>query len=223
MRAQTELPALAVAFVLLTGTVVAGVVLANSALTAAERPALEEQTATSLSERLVSTDGPHTTRENVLSKEKLAELNETVLRDVYNLPGDTEVTISVDDETVVETTALETPTTVERIVLVERRTQETIRPNFDSSRTATLPRRTSNSTLSIDPPQGTTVERVLANDRVVLANESGLYGTFDVSLSPFETTTLRFESTGILDGDSVEILYEPSQTVKTTLRVSVDA
>ena len=222
MRAQTELPALAVAFVLLTGMVVAGIVLANSALTSAERPALEEQTATSLSERLVSEDSPHTVRQNVLSGEELEALNETVLRNVYNLPEDAGVEIRVDDETVVETATVETATTVERIVLVERRTLETIRPDFDSSRTVTLPRRTSNSTLTIDPPQGTAVERVVANDRVVLANESGLDGTFDVSLSPFETTALRFESAGILDDDSVEIVYEPSETVKVTLQVSVD-
>lgn len=223
MRGQTELLAIGIAFVLLTGTVVAGVVLANSALTSAERPAIEQQTATTLSERLVSETAPQTVRENVLRDGEIATLDEDTLRSEYNLPDEADVKVSIDGETVVETGPVTEGTTVERIVLVERRTSEELRPDFDNTRTVTLPRRTPNATLSIDPPAGTSVERVYANERVVLSNETGLLGSFDVSLSSLETTTLRFEVVGFFDDESVRIEYEPPETTKATLQVTVDA
>lgn len=223
MRGQTELIALGVAFVLLTGTAVAGVILANSSLAAAERDALERQTATRLSEQLVSDDARHTARENVLSNGTVASLDPATIRDGYNVPDGRDVAISLDGEPIVETGPTTDGTTVERVVLVERRPTERLLPDFDNSRTATLPRRTSNARLTIDPPRGTTVERVSANDRVVLSNGSGLTGTFNVTLSEFETTTFRFEAAGVLDEGSVRIAYEPPETTKATLRVSVDA
>lgn len=223
MRGQTELLALGVAFVLLTGTVVAGVVLANSALASAERDALEQRTATALSDRLVSEYAPHTARENVLSNGALESLDEETLREEYNLPPSTDVQLRLDGETVLKTGPTTDGTTIERIVLVERRTEEQLQPEFDNSRIVTLPRRTSNARLTLDPPSGTTLERVYANGRVVLSNESGLAGTFDVALSPFETTTFRFESVGVLEEGSVRITYEPPETRKATLQVSVDA
>lgn len=221
MRGQAELPALAIAFVLLTGTVVAGVVLANSALTAAERPAEEGRLATSLSDRLVSADADHTARENVLDAETLDELDEAALRERYNVPDGTDVTVTLDGDPLVETGTGE-GTTVERVVLVERRTHETITPDFDNSRNVALPRRTSNVTLVIDPPAGASVEQVYANDRVVLSNGEGLEGTFAVSLSPYETTTLRFVGGGILEEGSVQIEYEPPETTRALLQVSVN-
>lgn len=223
MRAQTELVALGIAFVLLTGTVVAGVVLADSSLASAEREALERQTATTLSERLVSEAATHTVRENVLSAGALTALNETRLRDIYNIPDGTDVAISLSGVTVLETGPTAKGTTVERIVLVERRTTETLRPAFDRSRTVTLPRRTSNATLHIDPPPGTTVESVAANGQVILSNDTGLSGTFNVTLSSLQTTTFRFDAVGVLDEGSVRIEFRPPETTKATLRVSVDA
>lgn len=222
MRGQAELPALGIAFVLLTSTVVVGVVLADSAFTSAQRPALEEQTATSLSERLVSPESPQTTRANVLAADELQRLDEPTLREVYNVPGEADVRISLDGEPVLETGPVTEGVTVERIVLVERRTRETLRPDFDNSRTVTLPRRTSNATLSIDPPSGTTIERVYANERVILSDETGLEGTFELSLSSFATTTLRFEGIGLLDEDSVRLEYQPPETTKVLMQVSVD-
>lgn len=223
MRGQTELPALAIAFVLLTSTVVVGVVLANSALSSAERPALEQQTAMSLSDQLVDEEAIHTTRENVLAKELVETLDEAAVRALYTVPDDADVAIRLDGETVVETGAVDDGTTVERIVLLERRTHETIHPEFNRTRSVTLPRRTSDATITLDPPQGATIERVYANDRVVLSNESGLTGTFDVELSPFATTTLYFEAVGVLDNETARIEYEPPETNKALLQVTVDA
>lgn len=220
-RSQTELPALGVALVLVTSTVVLGVFLANSALTTAERPSIEKQTAAALSERLVAADAPHTTRQNVLSAQRVKALDERTLRERLNIPDDTDVTVRLGGETLVGAGVTDGSTT-ERIVLVERRTQETLSPDFDNSRTVVLPRRTSNATLTIRPPSRTTVERVYANNRIVLSNETGLEGTFDVSLSPFATTTLRFEGVGTLADGSVRIEYAPPETTKARLEVRVD-
>lgn len=220
-RGQTELLALGIALVVLTSTTVLGVFMADSALTTAERQPIEDQTATSLAERLVAADAPHTTRANVLSERAVESLDERTLRAQLNIAEETDVTVRLGGETIVETGDTDGPTT-ERIVLVERRTQETIRPEFDNSRTVTLPRRTSNMTLTISPPSRTTVERVYANNRVVLSNETGLEGTFDVSLSQFATTTLRFEGVGTLTDDSVRIEYAPAETTKAILEVRVD-
>ena len=221
MRAQAELPALAVAFVLLTSTVVAGVVVANGALTAAERPADEQRLATSLSDRLVADDAPHTARENVLDEDALDTLDEAAIRELYNVPEGTEARVTLDGETLVETASV-TGTTVERVVLVERRSTELVRPDFDRSRNVLLPRRAANATVTIDAQEGGTIEQVYANDRLVLTNDGGLEGTFTVSLSSFETTTLRFEGTGVLEAESVQIEYEPPETTRAILRVSVD-
>jgi hypothetical protein len=220
-RAQTELPALGIALLVLTSTLVVGVVLAESALTSAQRPAIEEQTARSLSERLVEPTSPQTARRNVLRYEQLQQLDEQTLRETFDIPDDADVAITLDDETLVRTGPVR-GTTVERLVLVERRTQETIQPDFDNSRSVTLPRRTSNVRLTVDPPSGTTIERVYANNRVILDNETGLQGTFDVNLSSYATTTLRFGGFGQLDGESVRIEYAPPETDKAILEVHVD-
>lgn len=220
-RAQTELLALGIALFVLTSTLVVGVVLAESALTSAERPAIEEQTARSLSERLVEPTSPQTARRNVLRDEQLQQLDEQTLRETFDIPEDADVAITLDNETLVGTVPVR-GTTVERIVLVERRTQETIQPEFDNSRSVTLPRRTSNVRLTIDAPSGTTIERVYANNRVILDNGTGLQGTFDVPLSSYATTTLRFDAFGQLDSESVRIEYAPPETDKAILEVHVD-
>lgn len=223
MRGQTELPAIAIAFVLLTGTVVLGVSVANSALVSAERPALEQQTATGLSERLVSEEAPHTVRENVFDDEAVPALDESTLSEYYDLPPDSDVRIRLDGDVLASTGDVTGGTTVSRIVLVERRSHETVQPDFETRRTVVLPRRTSNVTLTIEPPTGTTVRTVLANDRVLLANESGIEGTVEAEISPFETTQIAFGTVGPLTEDSVRIEYAPPETRKAILEVTVDA
>ena len=128
MRGQTELLALGMAIFLLTGTVVAGVVLANSSLTAAEQETLERQTATTLSDRLVSAEAPHTVRENVIVHGELATLTETQLEELYNIPAEATVALTLDGREVLRTGPTAGGSTVERIVLVERRAIEHLHP-----------------------------------------------------------------------------------------------
>lgn len=221
MRGQTELPALGVAFVLLTAALVLAIGAASMSFTTAERPALERQAAVSLSDQLVSEQAPLTARQNILREPAVAVFNESKLQ-AYELP-DGAVAVELDGETIATRGEPSGGTTVERIVLVEERTEKTIQPEFEDSRTVTLPRRTFNTTVTIMPPAGTTVRSVRADGAVVLQNESGLAGTFELSLSSLETTTLRFEAAGPLPDNRVELSYEAAETSKATLAVTVDA
>jgi len=223
MRGQTELPALGVAFVLLTVVVVLGVGVADGALLASERPAVERQAAVGLSDALVDGRAPLTSRENVLREPAVASLDGAALRDRYGLPGGSAARVRLDGEEIATAGDVRDGTTVERIVLVEQRSERTIRPAFERGRTVTLPRRTENATLTVRPPANTTVRSVWADDRIVLYNESGLRGTFEVDLSPLATTQLRFGAAGELSDGSVRIAYYPAETRKATLEVTVDA
>lgn len=223
LRAQTELPALGIAFVLLTAALVLSIGAANHAFTTAERPALERQAATSLSNQLVAEDAPLTSRENVLSESELGKLSAAALSEEYGLSEGKAASIRLEGETIVTVGDVgEDATTVERIVLIEKRTEETVRPQFNASQTVTLPRRTLDTTITLAPPEEITVRSVRANGRTILKNDTGLDGTFDLSLSPLETTTLAFEATGRLPDGSVEIDYDAPETRKTTLVVTVD-
>ena len=223
MRAQVELPALGIAFVLVTAALVLGIGAANHAFTSAERPALEQQAATSLSDQLVSGDASLTARENIVSEPAIAALNASALSEEYGLSEGKEASIQLEGETVVSTGDVgDDATTVERIVLIEKRTEEIVRPRFNESQTVTLPRRPLNTTMTLSPPEAVTVRSVRANGNTILKNDSGLDGTFDLSLSSLQTTTLQFETIGQLPDGSVEIAYEAPETRKATLVVTVD-
>lgn len=222
MRGQTELPELAVALVLLTTVVTFGVGAATTALSTADRSAVERQSAVSVSDRLVSAEAPVTTRANVLDVEALGALNATVLTDVYGVAPSSDVRITLDGDPLVVDGNPAGGTTIERLVLVESRTTEAVDPDFEQNRTAVLPRRSPRVRLTIDPPPGTTVRSVRANDRVVLTNASGLRGAFDVDLSRYETQRLTFDAIGRLESQHVDITLYPAETRKAPLRVTVD-
>lgn len=222
-RAQTELPALAVALVLLTTVFLFGLGAADAALSSAERPAIERQAAVGLSDQLTAASSPVAVRANVLDPDAISSLGTGDLETTYGLSATHDARVALDGETVAETGNPSSGTTIDRLVLLEERSERTLVPDFEDSRAVTLPRRTPNATLRIDPPPGTVVRSVRANDRIVLWNESGLVGEFTVSLSRFETKRLSFESAGLLSEGDVEITYYPAETRKATLSVSVDA
>lgn len=222
MRGQTDLPALGIALFLLTVTLVIGITTANSALAGAERSPVERATAVGVSDRLVSADAPLTVRRNVLDGDTIPELDGDTLRDRYGVPSEADARIRLAGEVIASTGAVDGGTTVERIVLVERREERTIRPAFERTHTVTLPRRSTNATLTLSPPANTTVRAVWADDHALLLNEDGLSGTFDLSLSPLETTQLRFEALGPLTGEHVRVTYYPPATRKAVLEVTVD-
>jgi len=222
MRAQTSLPGLGVAFLLLTAAVFVGLVAAEGSLGSADRAALDRQAAVGLSERLTAERAPLTTRPNVLNGSRLTGLDTATLRSAYGLAPDAAVRVELDGRTLAAAGDPREGRTVRRVVLVETRQRRTLTPAFTGSRQVTLPRRTDRVLLTLAPPPGTTVSEVRADGRVVLRDPGGLSGTYDVAVSPYETTTLRFEATGDLDSGSVRVVYFPERTRPAELEVTVD-
>lgn len=222
-RAQTSLPALAIALLLLSVVAGLGLAMGDGALAAAERDAEDRRVATSLADRFVAPDAPTTYRRNVLNATAIDRLDGDVLRRSFPVSADAEaVRVRLNGSTAVTTGDPHSGTTIQRLVVVERRTDRSLTPDLGRKRTVTLPRRAGEATLTIAPPSGATVTTVRANDRVVLRDADGLDGTFDVELSRFETTRLSFEGPGSLPSGSVVVEYAPPQTRRATLAVTVD-
>ena len=223
-RAQANMPALLLALLVLSAVAGVGLVIADDAVGSATRDAGERRVAVGLSERLVSADGPLAVRGNVLDARAVASLSPAAFESQYPVVRDRAVRVTLDGETLVRTGDAEGGTTIRRIVLVERRERATRTPSLGPNReqSVTLPRRTPNATLTLSPPNGTTVGAVRANGRVVLYNESGIEGTATVDLARFETVTLTFESSARLPEGSVTVTYYPSRTRKAVLGVTVD-
>ncbi len=221
-RAQTALPGLGVAFLLLTAAVFVGLVAAEGSLGSTDRAALDRQAAVGLSERLTADRAHLTTRPNVLNESRLATLDAATLRSTYGLTDEAAVRLRLDGRTLAAAGDPLDGRTVRRVVLLETRQRSTLTPVFTGSRRVTLPRRTDRLLVTLAPPAGTTVSEVRANGRVVLREPAGLNGTYDVAVSPYETTTLRFEATGDLDRGSVRLVYFAERTRPAELEVTVD-
>lgn len=221
MRGQANLPALAVALLVLTTTTGLAVALADGAFAGAHRDATEQRAALALAERLVAADSPLTSRANVLDASAVAGLTAGRLRADFPVASGHDVRLRLGNRTVVEVGDATGGASVRRVVLVERRQSVRTVPPLDRDRT-TLPRRTSRVSLAIAPSDAT-VRTVRANDRVVLHDPDELNGTYDVRVSRFETTTLSFEADGDLSAGDVEVTYYPARTTKATLAVTVDA
>jgi hypothetical protein len=222
-RAQMNLPALAVALLLVTTVTVVSFGMADRAYLSSERDADQRRVAVALSERLVEPETPVTARENVLDADAVDDLNASRLRSLFPVTEEADVRVRFGDRTVAAAGDPTGGTTVRRIVLVERREAITLTPDLSANDPqVTLPRRSPRVEISLSPPEGTNVTVVRANEKIVLRNNSGLFGTFDVSLSRFETTTLTFEADGPLPTGSVEVTYYPAETKKVVLAVTVD-
>ncbi|MEF8785816.1 MAG: hypothetical protein V5A45_07770 [Haloarculaceae archaeon] len=222
MRAQLSLPALGLAFLVLTAVAVLGVAIADNAVVSSERSALDRQATVALSDRLVSTDGPLAVRANVLDAAAVATFNQTTLRTQYGLAADADARITLEGETIVETGDVDGTSSIARLVIIEERRNRTLAPSFAAGNSVTLPRRTDRIQLSIRPPANATVSTVRVGDRVVLHNETGLDGNFTVSVSRLETAELSFESNASLSGGWISLTYYPVQTRKARLGVTVD-
>lgn len=222
MRAQTSLPALGFALLVLTGVLVFSVAIADGALLSADRKPLERQAAVDLSNRLVSADARVTDRRNVVERSAVTQVDGRRLRTQYGLRSDADASVTLDGNVIATTGDTDGGTEITRLVLVRSVTERTLTPRFTGGNSVTLPRRTRNATLTIRPGRTTTVTSVRANGRVVLHNDSGLRGPAEVTLSPYRTVTFRFEASGPLDSGDVIIDYYPATTEKARLGVTVD-
>ncbi|MBO4247152.1 hypothetical protein IL252_04875 [Halomicrobium sp. IBSBa] len=221
-RAQTALPALAIALLVLTMVTGIGLALADGAIGAADREPGERRVAVSLAAGLVAPESPLTERANVLDEERLSNVDQRQLRTAFPVTDETAVRVELDGDSLVTTGTPRTGTTIRRLVVVEERTTERIEPSLGWQRRVTLPQRGASARLTLVPPAGTSVTTVRANDRVVLHDEDGLAGTYEIDLSRFETTTLQFSASGPLPDGSVEVEYDALRTRKATLAVTAD-
>lgn len=213
MRGQANLPAVAVALLVVTTVTGLSLVVADTAFAGAERDAVDRATAVAVADRLLAADSPITERRNVLD---VSRLDEGGVESV--VPSDADVRVAVDDETVYERGDPTGGQTVRRIGVVAERQSVTLEPQLRFG-SVTLPRRSPNATITVDPDAD--VETVRANDRIVLYDPAGVVGDHEVPLSRYETTTLRFEGEWA-DGD-VTVTYYPRRTKKTLVAVTVDA
>lgn len=218
-RAQANLPALAIALLLVVASVAAAIGLAGSAFAGANTDPADSRLAASVSERLVAADGPLTVRANVLSRAAVANASANIDGVV---PGDAAVRVTLDGESVAERGNPTGGATMRRVVLVADATQRELSPTFDDTAEVTLPRRTGNATLTFDTGTAN-VTTVRANDRVVLRDTGGLDGAYDVDLARYDTVTLAFDADGELAPGSVTIAYRVETTTKAVLGVTVDA
>lgn len=220
MRGQASLPALAVALLVLTTVAGVGIALAETSFASADRDPRERGVAVALSGRLVSGESRLTARPNVLNGTAVDALTVERLRNRYPVVGDRPVRVRLGDRTLLADGSPSGPT-VRRIVLVRREQPRTYEPSFDAENATTLPRRTDSVELRVAPPPRTRVSTVRANGRVVLANGSGLRGTFVLDLSRFETTRLTFGTNRSLSRGDVRVTYYPARTTKAMLEVTV--
>lgn len=222
-RAQVNLLALAVALSLVSAAAVVAVAVAGGAFATADRDAAERSVAASVSERLVAADGPLARDRNVLDARALDRLDGPTLRATVPAVDGHDVAVSLDGRPIAAIGDPTDGTTVRRFVLVDRRRPTTLTPNVSANRSIALPNRTDRIDLRIDPPEGTTVTTVRADGRVVLRNESGLRGAFDVGVARDDPARLRLAANGSLPEGSVRVRYDPWNGTPAVLAVSVDA
>lgn len=216
-RGQANLPALAVALLLVGASVGVAVALAGGAFATADTDPRDARLASSLAERLVAADGPLAVRANVLSGAEVASASDDLC------PGETDCRIRLDGETIAARGDPSRGETMRRIVLVADTEWRTIDPGLPGEDAVTLPRRTANATVHLDPPAGTRVTTVRANDRVVLHDPDGLDGRYDLSLSRYDTVTLAVDANRDLGAETLSVDYRVETTTKAILRVTVDA
>lgn len=222
MRGQANLPALAVALLVLTAVVGASLTIADGAYASADREPEQRRLAVALAERLVSPESALTARANVLNGTAVERLDGDRLDDDFPFVEGVAVRIRVGGKTVVERDDVVGGATIRRIVLVENRTAVRIEPPLSPPNyTTTLPRRTARAVIHVDVPPATEVRTVRANGRVVLHDPDGLAGDLPVRLSRFETTRLAFDADGPLPPASLAVTYYPANTTKAVVEVTV--
>ena len=221
-RAQMNLPALGVALLIVTAVAGMSLGIADGAYRRADREPGERRVAVALSERLVSGENPYTARANVVNGTRLDRLNAARLAAAFPVVEGHDVRLRLGDRTLVATGPIGDAATIRRLVLVRSMEPRTVRISQGPDHATTVPRRTERVTLDVDPPGGTRVTTVRANGRVVLRNESGLEGRFDVRVSRLDTAELTFDAEGPLPPRSVAVTYYPAETSKAVLAVSVD-
>jgi hypothetical protein len=223
VRGQTNLLALAVALVLLTGATVLGVAFADAALAEAERDPVERHTARATADRLVAAAAPTTVRANALDAAAVDDLNATRLDGLAPPAVGADVRVALDGDPVVVRGAPGGGTTVRRSVVVVSRGGEIRRVDDVANGSAIrVPRGVGRATVDLNPGPNTTIRTARANGRVVLHDENGLTTATTVRLSRYEQTVLRVNAGANATG-RITLTYRPVTAEPRTLTVTVDA
>lgn len=222
-RATSTLLSLVTAIAVLTVVTGGTLIVVEDAFRDTERGDAERAVALQASERLVATDGPIAERPNVVNESRLEALNESDLRAVA-ASDRFRTAVSVDG---VEQASVGDPGpghVVRRIVLLEQTERVEREPPVTTQEgyEVTLPVRTDEIELTVDPPPETAVTTVRSDGRVVLQNESGLAGTHELRTARYDTLRLTFETTGPLDDGDVAVAYGATTRERAVLAVTVD-
>lgn len=223
MRAQTNLVALVLSLVLLTGATVVGVTFADAALADADRDPLDRHAVTAVADRLVAADSPTTVRANALSASVVDDLNASRIEALAPPAEGAAVRVALDGRTVVERGSSGGGATVRRSVVVVSRSEPVSRTiNVSRGSTVRVPRGVGRATVAVDTGPNTTLRTVNASGRVVLYDGAGLDTNTTVHLSRYEPTTIRVDPGANATGH-VAVTYRRPLTEPRTLTVTVDA
>lgn len=222
MRAQTNLVALTLALVFVTGATVVGVAVADGALAEADRDPLDRHAANAVADRLVAADSPTTVRANALNASVVDELNASRVETLAPPAEDAAFRVALDGETVVDRGSSRGGATVRRSVVVVSRSapiQKAINVSRDS--TVRVPRGVRRAAVAVDTGPNTTIRTVRASGRVVLYDGAGLDTNTTVHLSRYEPTAVRIDPGSNATG-RVAVTYRRPLVETRTLTVTVD-
>jgi len=222
MRAQANLPALAVAVVLLTTGTVTAVALGVDAFHEAERDPVERRVAESVAERLVAGDSALTRRRGVLDGPAVDSLNGTTLDRMVPTANGRSIRIALGGEVVLSRGGPAGGTTVRRVVRVARPVERERAIDLATTRTVRLRNRTGRVALDVEPGANTTVSTVRAGRRVLLHDPTGLDGTATVRVARTDRRTLSVSANENATG-TVRLRYVRANASEAVLEVTVDA
>lgn len=223
MRAQTTLPVIGVALLLVTSVSVLVVLVGQGAIHDAEQPSVDRSTAIALSERLVENRSPLTVRPNVLNASALDSFDSKYLRKQFGVGGEVAVAVAIDGSSMVDTGVAGESVSFERIVLLQETQERRRSPPVHAGAAVTLPRRVETVELRLQPPAGTTIRAVTADGQVVLQDAEGLEGWYEVGLSRYETSEIGLDAVGPVSQGDLTLVYEVPERRPARLVVSVDA
>lgn len=222
-RGQANLVSLAVALLLLTTAVGTALVAASGAFADAGRHPEDRRVATSVAARLVAADGPLATRPNVLERAAVENLTSGSLTSAVPVANGRDVRVVLGDRTVGEAGDPDGGVTVRRLVVVASRERAERASPFPANDSVRLPEPSPNATVRVAPTANVTVRTVRVNGRVVLHNDSGVRGRFELALPRDSRARLSFDADAPLGPGDVRVTYYPTATRSAVLAVTADA
>lgn len=221
-RGQANLASVAVAVVLLTSVTALSLLVADDALRSGDRRSLERHAASAVAEGLVADGSPLTGRPGHLRSNATRNLTIERVDRLAPPAAGRDVRVRLGSRWLVDESGAGGGSTVHRVVRVVTATptRRAVRPN--ASRPVTVPSGTSTVELDVRTAPNTTLRTVRADTRVVLRDPNGIEGTTRVSLSPYDPTTLRFETSAGNDSGRVTLTYDRIRSRPAVLEVTVD-